>query len=256
MTTETLDQARERLRPYVERAKGFTGWDFSHVRTKTLPPAPPWSYVERARQLLAQADSALDIGTGGGEVYSDICEGLRLHAIATEGWAPNSTVAYKRLYPLGIDVVQCEDQCLPFKQHCFDVVLNRHAGWTAEDLARILKPGGTFLSQQVDSGNWREIRRYFPRRQFDFNRSLLSDVEEMAKAGLEVNEVLQHERGVAYQELGDLVMNLIMTPWEIMNFDPLGADLEALLKIEADLATDDGILLTEGRALIEAHKPA
>ncbi len=26
MTSETLDQARERLRPYVERAKTFTGW--------------------------------------------------------------------------------------------------------------------------------------------------------------------------------------------------------------------------------------
>jgi hypothetical protein len=73
---------------------------------------------------------------------------------------------------------------------------------------------------------------------------------------MEITCALRHETPVAYEELGDLVMNLLMAPWEVSNFDPLGRDLAALLDLDTALTTDDGLVLTEARYLIEARKPA
>lgn len=256
MTTETLDAARERLRPYVERAKTLSGWDFSQIRIRRLSPDHPWDYLGRARQLVLAASSALDIGTGGGERYSEICADFSGRAFATEAWQPNVPVATARLRPLGIQLVHCEDEILPLAEASFDVVINRHAAWSANDLARILKPGGVFLTQQVDARSWKELRPFFPGRQFDWGHTFEDDIEGLKSAGFAITEASRSEALVAYEDLGDLVMNLIRTPWEIVDFDPLDRDLEALLALEKALMRAEGVVLTEARCLIEAKKPA
>ena len=80
MAPETPDQARERLRPYIARARGFSGWSFD-IHPKPLGEPHPWDYMARARELVLGASSVLDIGTGGGERFSQICS-------AYEGYAP------------------------------------------------------------------------------------------------------------------------------------------------------------------------
>ena len=67
MVAETLEQARERLRPYVERAAGFTGWT-AYVHNRPLGPRHPWEYMARAAELMTAASSVLDMGTGGANV--------------------------------------------------------------------------------------------------------------------------------------------------------------------------------------------
>jgi SAM-dependent methyltransferase len=166
-----LEAARERLRPYVEAAKAFTGWDFSQVRTRRLPPDLPWDYMTRARELVSSASSVLDIGTGGGERFSEICAGFTLRGVATEAWPPNIPVAAMRLQPMGVNIVRCREEPLPFADASFDAVVNRHSGWSSSEIGRILKPGGVFFTQQVDEANWKELRPFFPRRQFDFGRT-------------------------------------------------------------------------------------
>jgi hypothetical protein len=49
---------------------------------------------------------------------------------------------------------------------------------------------------------------------------------------------------------------LCIAPWEVPDFDPLGGDLEALLALEQELTTADGLVLTDGSFIIEAMKPA
>ena len=45
----------------------FTGWDFSHLDGRMLEDQAPWSYSTRAAELMRQAASVIDLGTGGGE---------------------------------------------------------------------------------------------------------------------------------------------------------------------------------------------
>lgn len=43
-------------------------------------------------------------------------------------------------------------------------------------------------------------------------------------------------------------------PWEVPDFD-VARDIEALLALENKLRRREGIVLTESRYIIEAHKP-
>jgi SAM-dependent methyltransferase len=71
-------------------------------------------------------------------------------AYATEAYAPNVPVAKKRLEPLGVRVTAIDDDdSLPFDDAGFDLVLNKHESFSPAEVRRILRPGGTFLTQQV-----------------------------------------------------------------------------------------------------------
>ena len=74
--------------------------------------------------------------------------------MATESWPPNVAVAGARLRPLGAHVVAVADApTLPFADASFDLVTSRHPVvvlW--DEIARVLRPGGTYLSQQIGAG--------------------------------------------------------------------------------------------------------
>ena len=55
--------------------------------------------------------------------------------------------------------------------------------------------------------------------------------------------------------LSDLVFMLLVAPWEAPGFDP-ERDVDTLIAIEDALRREEGIVLTEPRYLIRAHKPA
>ena len=252
-TADQRTEALERLRPYVERARSFTGWDLSQIPVRLLEPGPPWDYKQLVREHGQQARSALDMGTGGGEALAELRDGLPARLVATEEWHVNAPVARRRLAPLGVEVVHCSDLRLPFADASFDLVINCHEWLDPVDVARVLRPGGRVITQQVGANNWRELRRHFPRRT-DFGDIYGDYTGGFAAAGLRVTG-RKHDYAVAYASLGDIVYMLTVSPWEIPDFD-LERDLDALLALEADRRTEHGIVLTESRFIIVAEKPA
>ena len=89
-------RALAELRPYIERARRFSGWDFSELKVRDLEPRPPWDYEALAREYAGRAARVLDLGTGGGEVLSRIAAGLPGRFAATEEWHVNAPVARAR----------------------------------------------------------------------------------------------------------------------------------------------------------------
>jgi len=244
----------ERLRPYVERAARFSGWAFRGVAVTPFGAGPPWDYERRATHLLRTARTVLDLGTGGGEAFGDLCRGFGGRAVASEEWEVNAPVAARRLGALGVDVVRCRSLRLPFRDASFELVLDRHEDLDPSEVARVLAPGGRVLTQQVGRSDWTELRRFFPRMR-DFG-SLLEEYQKgFREAGLVITEAATHDRPVAYQTLEDLVFMLCVAPWSIPGFSPLDRDLDGLLELESALLTKDGIVLTESRFLVEAEKP-
>src|SRR5688572_22335242 len=103
MSSETLDQARERLRPYVDAAKGFSGWSFGRYgNARILGADKPWNYDNRVSEFLTKATSVLDMGTGGGERLSRYLRDFKGRAVATEAWHVNAPIAAAKLRPLGV----------------------------------------------------------------------------------------------------------------------------------------------------------
>lgn len=248
-----VERARDRIRPYVERARHFSGWRLDEFAPKPLEPEEPWNYSARAADLLRTGRSVLDMGTGGGEVLEKLCSSYAGRAVATEPWSVNAPIAATRLRPYGIDVVRANSLRLPFHDDSFDLVLNRHEELDPGEIARVLSSGGFLLTQQTGRNRWRELRKFFPRMQ-DPGDLFRRYEKGLSASRLTIVQARTHDWKAAYRGLGDIVFLLCIAPWEILDFDPLGRDLRALLAAEESLSTDDGIVLTENFFLIEARK--
>ena len=72
-----------------EESTPFTGWDFSHLEGRMLEDRPPWSYMERAAELMKKSSAVLDMGTGGGERLVELREYWQKVVVVTEGYPPS-----------------------------------------------------------------------------------------------------------------------------------------------------------------------
>jgi SAM-dependent methyltransferase len=244
---------RDSFTSTIERARHFSGWDFSKDSWRRLGPAPPWDYYSLVREAVSSAKSVIDMGTGGGEFLGKVSARLPDRVVATEEWRVNVPVAKKRLSRFGFEVVECRSVELPFKDAGFDLVLNRHEELAPSEVARVLSPGGRVITQQVGRDNWKELRRHLPRTSDPGDHR-----EQYAKgfraAGLKILTNLSHDCKVAFGVLGDFVFMLAVTPWTVASFS-LEKDIDSLMELERECRTENGLELTESRFLLIAEKP-
>jgi SAM-dependent methyltransferase len=137
------------------------GWDFSWFDGRATEQRPPWGYARLLDEAMSRAGSALDLQTGGGEVLAGVRRPPAVLAV-TESWPPNAVLARDRLAPLGAVVVRAPDSGpLPFADGSFDLVTSRHPTVTVwPEIARVLRPGGAYLSQQIGHGSNRELYEF------------------------------------------------------------------------------------------------
>lgn len=245
------DKELARLKPWFDKARGFTGWDLSNIKPRSIDSGPPWRYEDLVREYGLGKKQALDMGTGGGEFLSTVRSALPTKTVATEEWNVNAPIAKRRLRPLGVDIVRCKSLKLPFASSSFDLIINRHEELEPIEVARVLASGGHVATQQVGD-NWSELKRFFPRAP-DFSRLYQDYVDGFEEAGLKLVRNVQHYHKVAYRGLGELVYLLSVAPWEVPGFS-LERDLDALLSLESEQLTEEGLVLTESRFLIIAQK--
>jgi len=260
MTDARRARALAEIAPFVERARAFSGWSFDDLRVMPVEPSPhadgrmtPWDYVALARERAARSRRVVDLGTGGGEVYMRIAAGIDAEFVASEEWHVNAPVARDRLRPLGIDVVHASSERTPWRAEAFDLILSRHEAIEPEEIARILRPGGTFLTQQVATEQWKELAPFFPDRTV-FPDHFVEYRRGFERAGLRVT-AQYHAWQAAYATVGEIAFMLLIAPWEVPGFDP-ARDIDRLMALEDAHGTAQGIVLTLARYLMEAVKPA
>jgi SAM-dependent methyltransferase len=227
------------------------GWSFAYT-PQLIGPPPPWDYAARARELAAGAEVVVDLGTGGGEVLSEILDGYEGRAVACESWRPNVRVAANQLRPLGVAVVHADSLWMPLASSAADLVLSRHEELSPAEAARVLRRGGTLLTQQIHPDWHEELRAFFPRMTV-FEPHHVTYPRDCAAAGLAVIDFREHAQRVAYRSLGELIYMLAAAPWTVPDFD-LEADWPALERMEQALRRPEGIILTDRRYILEARK--
>ena len=209
--------------------------------------------TRRSREEHARrARSIVDLGTGGGEVLARIVTGVQGRVVATEEWAVNAPIAAERLRPLGVAVVRADSLRLPFADGAFDLVLDRHEALAPSDVARVLAPGGTVITQQVGNDNWPEFSQFMETTVFPDHFNIYQ--RGFAAAGLTIEDARWHEERVAFGSLGDMVYMLLVSPWSYPAFDT-ARDIDKLLALEDALGTADGIVAKEMHYIIVARKP-
>ena len=238
-----------------ERAP-FQGWDFSHVHGRFSESPLPWDYLTLACELLPQARNVLDVGTGGGERLLTLRDVWPASVTVTEGWPPNVAVAAERLAPLGVRVVAAKQHPLPFAGNSFELVINRHTGFRSGDVARILQPGGIFLTQQVDALWGRDLQV-----------AMGVDVEErpssyqlarhylQTETSLIVEQAAENKGTMIFTDVGALVYYLKAIPWMVPGFS-VDTHLSYLLTLQEKLDRGEQLQFETCQYLIKARKPA
>ncbi|HSJ58545.1 MAG TPA: methyltransferase domain-containing protein, partial [Anaerolineae bacterium] len=240
-----------------EEQAPFAGWDFSYLDGRMIEEKPPWSYLARAAELMDGASSVLDMGTGGGERLLRLRERWPDKVAVTEDYPPNVALARERLEPLGVTVVEValeEEIAMPFAGGEFDLVLNRHSGLNPSEVARILAPGGTFLTQQVH-GLWaHDLIAHFGAPVPWPNDTPGIVAPRLEAAGLEVATCLDWTGKLTFTDAGAIVYYLKAIPWLVPGFS-VATHVEYLLALHERLERGEELVFAAEKYLIEARKP-
>ena len=236
----------------------FAGWDFSHLAGKMVEDhALPWDYRATVCSHLNTAQSLLDMGTGGGEFLASL-QPLPPAVYATEGYPPNIPVARQRLEPLGVRVVEVsEDGILSFQDQQFDLVINRHESYEPQELFRVLKPSGHFVTQQVGGLNNLDLNAALQASHADFGMTYWNldyAVKQIENAGLRVLEQREAFPVTRFFDVGAIVYYLKVISWQIPDFS-VEKYFEQLLELQRRIQTDGNLRVSSHRFFIVARKP-
>jgi SAM-dependent methyltransferase len=232
------------------------GWDFSWFEGRATEERPPWGYARLMGERMARVGAALDVETGGGEVLASVAQPPAL-LVATEGWRPNVEVARTRLQSLGARVVAAADApALPFVDASFDLVVSRHPVvvlW--REIARVLRPGGSYLSQQIGPGTNRELTDFMMGPQpVNDSRSAASARRGAEAAGLEVLDLRECALRVTFYDVGAVILFLRKVPWTVPDFTPEAYDAQ-LRRLHSRMEREGPFVSTARRLLVEARRP-
>ncbi|MFD5231973.1 class I SAM-dependent methyltransferase [Streptomyces qaidamensis] len=264
------------------------GWDFSWFEGRATEARPSWGYAVSMAERLGRASAVLDVQTGGGEVLdfalSRVADATTGHstgettgravtgttapaaapeppllAVATEGWPPNVAKATALLRPRGVAVVAAaEDDPLPFADGAFDLVVSRHPvrpHW--EEIARVLRPGGTYFAQHIGPNSVFELVEYFLGLQPDGVRSARHPDRERADAeaaGLDVVGLRAERLRVEFHDIGAVVHFLRKVVWMVPGFT-VEAYEPRLRELHERIRAEGPFIAHSTRHLFDARKP-
>jgi SAM-dependent methyltransferase len=210
------------------------------------------------RERLAGAEAVLDIQTGGGEVLAGALRGSNHRpagVAATESWPPNAVLARRALAPWRGAVVRAADAgWLPFRMDSFDLVVSRHpVAVVWPEIARVLAPGGRYLSQQIGPGTNRELTDFMMGPQ-PVNQSRDPKRAETAAraAGLDVTELREQALQVEFFDVGAIVYFLRKVLWTVPGFTVAGYAGQ-LARMHEHIAEHGSFVSHAQRFLIEAQ---
>jgi len=253
------------------RSHPFTGWDFGWLRSqgRLLETPLPWDYAKRVAERARTAHALLDLGTGGGELLASI-HSIPRRTVATESYGPNVPVAARRLRPLGVEVVRtsgaldnnqqrsgAEPGRLPFRDGAFDLVVDRNEAYVPAEVARILRAGGEFVSEQSGSSEMPELCQLLDLPvpgSDDPSWDLGMAREQLRATGMTVVAAQEARIDLSLTDVGALVWYLWAVPWAAPGFS-VDAQRERLEKLQREVERTGPIRVSRSAFWLEAKKP-
>ena len=197
------------------------GWDFSHIDGRyTEQDDLSWDYRAVIEEYLTPDMKIMDIDTGGGEFLLSLNHPHK-NTAAMENYLPNVELCKEVLLPLGVDFRSGDRKGkLPFDDGSFDMVINRHGDFNAEEIYRVLKPGGLFITQQVGAENDRELVTLLcGETEMPFPEQYLeATARKFRDAGFAILRGEEYFGPIRFFDVGALVWFARIIQWEFLDF--------------------------------------
>jgi SAM-dependent methyltransferase len=146
---------------------------------------------------------------------------------------------------------------LPFDDATFDLVVSRHpvaVPW--KEVARVLKPGGCYFSQEVGDGSVRELTEFMmgPLPEPGLSaRHPKRSVRAAEQAGLTVTDLREFRGRMEFYDVAAVVHFLRKVIWIVPGFT-VDAYRDRLRALHERIQADGPFNATTARFLIEARK--
>jgi SAM-dependent methyltransferase len=237
-------------------AAPIRGWDFSWFDGRASEERPSWHYLEMVEERIGTASKMLDLESGGGE-WLDQLRRLPPTLIAVEPWWPNVSIAAQGLRPRGAHVVAADDRRLPFDGGFFDLVTSRHpvrVWW--DEIARVLRAGGMYLSQQVGPHTVGELVEFLvgPGPTGESRDPELAR-ERAEHAGLRVLNLRSEQVRTVFYDVGAVIYFLRLVVWIVPDFT-VDRYRDRLHELHEHIEREGSFVAHATRFLIEAQKPS
>jgi SAM-dependent methyltransferase len=153
-------------------------------------------------------------------------------------------------------VADPDEPPLPFAEAAFDLVTSRHPATTWwDEIARVLRPGGTYFAQHVGPDSAREVYEFFlgPQpgpsgREPEYERA------EAEAAGLQMVEQRMEPLRMEFFDIGAVVYFLRKVIWIVPGFT-VERHRERLLELHRRIEAGGVFVAHSTRMLVEARKP-
>ena len=233
-------------------------WDFGWLHGRAVEDRPSWRYFDRVAERVRTAQRLLDVDAGTGNALAALPV-LPPLTVATDGYEPSVHTASSRLRGRGVQVVQTEPhrQAFPFADASFDLIISRHPveTWWAE-IARVLRPGGQYLSQQVGPHSVRDLSEFLMGPLPSGSRRDPQLARRAAEsAGLIIEELRTERTRVVFYDIGAVVYFLRMVIWTVPDFS-VSRFRPQLLRLHEHIEDTGAFESTSSRFLIDARRPA
>ncbi len=238
-----------------EEQAAFSGWDFTRLENRWEEAPLSWDYAKIVQQYLSPEKQLLDLGTGGGEFLLTLGH-LYHNTSITESWEPNYQLCKRKLEPLGITVRKpISDHNLPYADSSFDIVISRHEAYDLDEVRRVLRHGGMFITQQVGGSN-NEVLSQFLIDDFVLQYSgfaLESEKKSFLDHGFEILMTGEEYPSLRFFDVGAIVYFAKIIPWEFPGFSVEGCYLK-LCELQRRMEKYGFIESQEHRFLLVSRK--
>jgi SAM-dependent methyltransferase len=241
---------------FYDRVGSANGWDFSTVQCEV--DGLGLDLYGEVMKKTGASTVLLDIGTGGGEAVLSI-SGSVLLAVGIDRSSGMIETAQRNLRQKQVSNVRfllMDAEHLVFPDGFFDVISCRHADFNAQEVYRVLRPGGIFMTQQVSEGDKWNIKNHFGRGQsFAVPRNALQDryIRELREAGFCDVQWVHTDVTEYYARPEDLLFLLKHTPI-LPDFGELHGDFALFDSFIRANQRDRGIATNAARFMIVAGK--
>jgi SAM-dependent methyltransferase len=246
----------QEYRIFYDRVGLLNGWDFSKLQCRVEGATA--NLYEQVKKICKPSDLLLDIGTGGGEAILALRESalLLVGIDRSSGMIQTANNNLRQSGASNVRFIQMDAEKLDFPESFFDVVTCRHSGFSAQQVARVLSPGGTFITQQISEMDKYNLKQAFGRGQSygESEGNLMRKYrQDLTEAGFAEVQSFEYDAMEYYQTPEDLVFLLKHTPI-IPEFGQHREDFEILRAFIADNESDKGILTNSKRFMLKARK--